>query len=75
MVSSQSQVEKLNLPEEIEIYVDTDRGFAKNFGGSTPIAVALGADGLLAGGPVAGSGDVKEFMDDIMYEMGVSEED
>jgi hypothetical protein len=32
---------------------------------STPTAVLLGVDGLLAGGPVGGAGDIEAFVDDI----------
>lgn len=35
----------------------------------TPTAVLLGADGMLAGGPVAGSGDVDEFIHQIRAEL------
>jgi hypothetical protein len=37
----------------------------------TPSAVLLGADGLLAGGPVVGATDVVAFIDDIRVELGL----
>lgn len=33
--------------------------------GATPSAVLLGADGMLAGGPVSGSGEIRSLVDDI----------
>lgn len=50
------------------IYPLVDRKYAAmhNFGRGTPLAVILGSDGLLAGGPVAGTSDVKELMDDLL---------
>lgn len=36
------------------------------FGGSTPSAVLLGADGLMAGGPVAGFDDVERFVEEVI---------
>ena len=34
------------------------------------MAVILGSDGMLAGGPVAGTSDVKQLMDDLLVEFG-----
>ena len=39
------------------------------FGAGRPSAVLLGADGLLAGGPVAGARAVGEFVEDILAEL------
>ena len=75
VVKSELDAETLQLPDTFEIFIDSDLDVAQNFGVGTPTAVALGADGLLAGGPVAGAGTVKEFMEDIMYEMGVLDEE
>lgn len=42
---------------------------ARIFGVGTPGAVLLGGDGLLAGGPVVGSGEVARFIDDVRAEL------
>lgn len=39
--------------------------------GASPSAVLLGADGLLAGGPVDGLDGIEEFVDDIVAELSV----
>ncbi|REJ08017.1 hypothetical protein DY023_01775 [Microbacterium bovistercoris] len=45
---------------------DPDRHVAPSLGyRSTPSAVLLGADGMLAGGPVTGSKEIAEFIDDV----------
>lgn len=71
VVSDQSEVEKLHMPEHIEVLIDQGFNNQTVFGRATPMVVALGADGLLAGGPVAGSNHVSEFMDDLMAEFEV----
>lgn len=38
--------------------------------GSSPAAVLLGADGLLAGGPVNGEDEIAQFVEDIAAELG-----
>lgn len=73
VVSTESQVSQLGLPAEIEVFVDEQSSTERLFGLGTPLAVALGADGLVAGGPVIGSGDVEQFMEDIMTEFGVNQ--
>ena len=35
----------------------------------SPGAVLLGADGLMAGGPVAGERDVEQFVEDVMEQL------
>lgn len=42
--------------------------------GVSPAAVLLGADGLLAGGPVSGVASVEEFVDDIIAELTEAEQ-
>ena len=71
VVSDQSEVEKLHMPEHIEVLIDQGFNNQAVFGRATPMVVALGADGLLAGGPVAGSNHVSEFMEDLMAEFEV----
>lgn len=52
---------------------DVDGYVHGSFGLRTPSAILLGADGLLAGGPVIGSFAVPEFVDDILAELGSPE--
>lgn len=57
------------LPESLRAnaLVDADRSLADSFGMvSTPWAVVLGADGLLAGGPEAGGADVHQLLDELL---------
>lgn len=57
------------LPESLRAnaLVDPDRSLASSFGMvSNPWAVVLGADGLLAGGPEAGSGAVSQLLDELV---------
>lgn len=48
---------------------DVGHRVADTFGVGTPAAVLIGTDGLLAGGPVAGEGDVRSFVDDVAAEL------
>lgn len=57
------------LPESLRAnaLVDPDRSLASSFGMiSNPWAVVLGADGLLAGGPEAGSAAVTQLLDELV---------
>ena len=45
--------------------IDREAGARANFGNGVPLAVVLGADGLLAGGPVAGNEQVEALLTDI----------
>lgn len=57
------------LPESLRAnaLVDPDRSLASSFGMvSNPWAVVLGTDGLLAGGPEAGSGAVTQLLDELV---------
>ena len=66
------QAHKLEkLDEGVEALVDPKHAAMHNFGRGTPMAVILGSDGMLAGGPVAGTSDVKQLMDDLLVEFGV----
>lgn len=73
VVARQEDIAQMNLPDHITTYIDEAYGTQSSFGGGTPMAVALGADGLMAGGPVFGTGSVKEFMRDLMFEFEVDE--
>ena len=65
------QAHKLEkLDEGVEALVDPKHSAMHNFGRGTPMAVILGSDGMLAGGPVAGTSDVKQLMDDLLVEFG-----
>lgn len=44
------------------------------FSVGAPAAILLGADGYLAGGPVAGEDDVAAFVDDVLAELAVQSE-
>lgn len=45
---------------------EPDGNIRRGFSVGTPAAVLLGADGFLAGGPVAGERDVAEFFDEVI---------
>ena len=53
------------LPEGLTPLIDREAGARANFGNGVPLAVVLGADGLIAGGPVAGKEQVEELLADI----------
>lgn len=53
------------LPEGLTPLIDRDAGARANFGNGVPLAVVLGADGLIAGGPVAGVEAVEALLTDI----------
>ena len=53
-----------------QLRIDHEWAALKAVGGyGTPSAVLLGADGLLAGGPVGGGDEVREFVDDIIAQL------
>ena len=61
------------LPESLRAnaLVDPDRSLASSFGMvSNPWAVVLGADGLLAGGPEAGSAAAGDVLDELVERFG-----
>jgi len=61
----------LTSTEEPQSLHDPRERLRDTFGfGGTPSAVLLGADGLLAGGPVTGSVAVPEFVDEIREQLG-----
>jgi uncharacterized membrane protein YphA (DoxX/SURF4 family)/thiol-disulfide isomerase/thioredoxin len=45
---------------------EPDSNIRRGFSVGTPAAILLGADGFLAGGPVAGERDVAEFFDEVL---------
>ncbi|CAM3665995.1 TlpA family protein disulfide reductase [Nocardioides zeicaulis] len=49
--------------------VEPDRNVRRVFSVGAPGAVLLGADGLMAGGPVAGERDVERFVDDVAEQL------
>lgn len=49
--------------------VEPDLNVRRVFAVGTPAAVLLGADGLLAGGPVTGEDEVSEFVEDVVDEL------
>lgn len=51
---------------------EPDLNVRRVFSVRAPSAVLLGADGLLAGGPVAGEMDVVEFVDEVFLELTAS---
>lgn len=69
VVSSESYLQQMDLPADMQPFVDPESKTGMLFGGATPSAVALGTDELLAGGPVYGSDDVTRFVEDIIGEM------
>jgi len=67
------------IPETMRLagvpaWFDVGRGATDTFADGRPSAVLLGADGALAGGPVAGAGDVTTFVDDIVAELAAAPE-
>lgn len=63
----------LELPhDEVVAMVEPAHNVRRIFSVGAPGAVLLGADGLMAGGPVAGEGDVERFVEDIVSELAKS---
>ena len=57
-------------PGDLQAWFDVERGVTDTFASTgRPAAVLLGADGLLAGGPVAGEAAVALFVEDILAEL------
>lgn len=69
VVSEPGAIKQLSLPAELEILVDPNYDTLHLFGSGTPAAVLLGADGLLAGGPVFGAKPVRQLVEDILAEL------
>lgn len=67
IVAHESSLEQLPESLRANALVDPDRSLASSFGMvSNPWAVVLGADGLLAGGPEAGSNAVSQLLDELV---------
>ncbi|WP_374457449.1 MauE/DoxX family redox-associated membrane protein [Nocardioides sp.] len=63
----------LALPhQKVLATVEPEHNVRRIFSVGAPGAVLLGADGLMAGGPVAGAGDVERFVEEILDELDVS---
>ncbi|MDR7252142.1 hypothetical protein J2X46_001118 [Nocardioides sp. BE266] len=61
----------LDLPHSAELtMIEPQHNVRRIFSVGAPGAVLLGADGLMAGGPVAGAGDVERFVAEILEELG-----
>jgi hypothetical protein len=61
-------------PPGIRVWFDVEHGATDTFAAyGRPAAVLLGADGLLAGGPVSGTGKVSEFVEDILAELAAAD--
>jgi hypothetical protein len=60
----------LNLPHQrVLAAIEPEHNVRRIFSVGAPGAVLLGADGLMAGGPVAGAGDVERFVEEILSEL------
>jgi thiol-disulfide isomerase/thioredoxin len=60
----------LDLPHHgVLATVEPERNVRRVFSVGAPGAVLLGADGLMAGGPVAGAGNVERFVEEILDEL------
>jgi hypothetical protein len=69
-----------HLPSEVtppgaKVWYDVEGGANFAFAAGRPSAVLLGADGLIAGGPVAGTAAITRFLDDIIAELAAAELD
>jgi hypothetical protein len=56
-------------PEGTHVWYDVESGATQAFAAGRPAAVLLGADGLLAGGPVAGTAAITTFVEDVIGEI------
>lgn len=69
VVSSDTEIRNFSLSSNIQFFIDPGYQTERLFGSGTPGAIALGMDGLLAGGPVFGGNTVIEFVEDIITEI------
>ncbi|MFW0170327.1 MauE/DoxX family redox-associated membrane protein [Rothia sp. P4278] len=69
VVASGKDVSAFAMAPHIQVLIDPGFMTRKLFGQGTPGALALGMDGLLAGGPVTGGDNVITFVEDIITEV------
>ena len=60
-------------PVGVSAWFDVEKGATETFADGRPSAVLLGADGALAGGPVAGADAVTTFVEDIVAELAAAQ--
>lgn len=75
VLRSEENLAQLDLPADLQPFIDPDFETGRLFGSGTPAAVALGMDGLLAGGPVRGTNNVVGFVDEIIAEFAEAAEE
>ena len=56
----------------VHSWFDVEQGATETFAKGRPSAVLLGADGALAGGPVAGANAVVTFVEEIVAELSAA---
>ncbi|MDY6051299.1 MAG: MauE/DoxX family redox-associated membrane protein [Rothia sp. (in: high G+C Gram-positive bacteria)] len=69
VVSTDSNIQHFTFTTDVQCFVDPGFKTQALFGSGTPGSLALGADGLLAGGPVFGGNKVISFIEDIITEV------
>ena len=74
VVSRDSDIDHFSFTGDIQAFIDPGFKTQSLFGNGTPSALALGADGLLAGGPVFGGSRVMSFVEDIITEINADYE-
>lgn len=69
VVANSHDAKAFNFGPDVQVLIDPGFMTRKLFGQGTPGAVALGMDGLLAGGPVTGGDKVVSFVEEIITEV------
>lgn len=69
VVFNDAEIKNFTLGDRVQFLIDSGFETLNLFGDGTPAALALGTDGLLAGGPVFGANDVVEFVEAIIEEI------
>lgn len=69
VVANEQDTKAFSFGPDIQVLIDPGFMTRKLFGRGTPGALALGMDGLLAGGPVTGGDNVITFVEDIIAEV------
>ena len=62
-------MDRSDLEVGVPVLIDREGSVAHLFAVGSPAAVLLGADGLLAGGPIQGESQVVEFLDDVAAQL------